>query len=62
MKKKIKDITFFDVNELCYKYDCVNCPLCLATDMFAHKRCIIWLLDHSMIDEWKDYIEREVEI
>ena len=62
MKKKIKDITFFDVNEACLKYDdCDNCPLYVPYGL-AGRTCIISLMHHSLTEEWEDYLEIEVEI
>lgn len=62
MKKKIKDITFFDVNEACLKYnDCNKCPLCVPYGLAGHL-CIVSLLHHSLTEEWADYLEIEVEI
>ena len=62
MKKKIKDITFFDVNEECLKYkDCEKCPLCVPYEL-AGRLCIISLLHHTYTVEWEDYLEIEVEI
>lgn len=63
MKKKIKDITFFDVNEICLKYnDCRKCPLSISEGLGQRNKCIISLMDHSLTEDWADYIEIEVEI
>lgn len=64
MKKKIKDITFFDVNEACVKYDdCRKCPLAIPEVLGQRNVCIIQLLHpHSFIDDWRDYLEIEVEL
>ena len=63
MKKKIKDITFFELNEACIKFDdCRKCPLAMSEGLGQRNICIISLLHHSFTDEWKDYLEIEVEI
>ena len=64
MKKKIKDITFFDVNEACLKYnDCRKCPLAMSERLGQHIAiCIISLMHHSLTEEWADYLEIEVDI
>ena len=62
MKKKIKDIIFFDVNEVCLKYkDCDKCPLCVLYGP-AESLCIISLMQHSLTEEWAEYLEIEVEL
>ena len=36
MKKKIKDITFFELNEACIKFDdCRKCPLAMSEGLGA---------------------------
>ena len=63
MKKKIKDITFFDVNEACIKYnDCRKCPLAMSEGLGQRNICIISLMHHSLTEEWADYLEKEVDI
>lgn len=62
MKKKIKDITFFDLNEACLNHGCSECPLALEMEQFGHKWCITWLLNHTIVDEWPEILEREVEL
>ena len=62
MKKKIKDLTFFEVNEICSKYKrCSECPLYIL-GVYATERCIISILHRSLNNEWGDIIEQEVEI
>lgn len=60
MKKKIKDLTFFDVNECCFKYTCEECPLRLKHECYTG--CIIYVANHLLPGEFKDFIEQEVEI
>ena len=62
MKKKIKDITFFDVNEICLKAEsCDTCPLLIPYKP-NRQLCLIGQLDHSLTAEWAEIIEQEVEI
>ena len=62
MKKKIKDITFFDVNEVCLKHsDCNKCPLSLP-HWLGGKHCIISIMYHCLKEEMGDYLEIEVEL
>lgn len=62
MKKKIKDITFFDVNEICLKAtSCDTCPLHIPTKC-GYSLCLIGQLDHSLTSEWGEILEQEVEI
>lgn len=62
MKKKLKDITFFDVNEACLKYKyCDSCPLCVPYGL-AGSLCIISLMHRSLTEEWADMLEQEVDI
>lgn len=60
MKKKIKDITFFDVNECCFKYSCEECPLRLKHERYTG--CIIYVTNRLLPGEFKDFIEQEVDI
>ena len=61
MKKKIKDLTFFDLNEICLKAQrCDNCPLYFSNEYSP--RCLIGYLDHTLPDEWAEILEKEVEI
>ena len=62
MKKKIKDITFFDVNEICLKAEsCDTCPLHIPYKPNG-RLCLIGQLDHSLTAEWAEIIEQEVEM
>ena len=62
MKKKIKDITFFDVNEICLKAErCDKCPLQLPSKKFGCL-CVIGQLNYSLSLEWDEILEQEVEI
>lgn len=61
MKRKIKDLTFFDVNNTCIKNSCKSCPLCIKFYDYS-PMCVIHILDHSFIDEWRDLLEQEIEI
>ena len=62
MKKKIKDITFFDVTEICLKAtSCDTCPLHIPTK-HDYSLCLIGQLDHSITAEWAEIIEQEVDI
>ena len=61
MKIKIKDLALFDVNNACLKYSCRSCPLCIKFYDYS-PMCIIHILDHSFIDEWKDILEKEIDI
>ena len=52
MKKKIKDLTFFDLNEICLKAtDCDTCPLHIP---YQHNKrlCLVGQLDRSLTQEW----------
>lgn len=61
MKKKIKDLTFFNVNEVCQKHNkCAECPL--ALDLWGYKRCIINMMYFGNSREWPEIIEQEVDI
>ena len=63
MKKKLKEITFFDVNEACLKYnDCRKCPLAISEGLGQRNICIISLMYLSLTEEWADILEQEVEI
>ena len=64
MKKKIKDITFFDVNEICLKAtSCDTCPLHIPDKVSDSWRlCLIAQLHHSLSEEWAEIIDQEVEI
>lgn len=64
MKKKIKDLTFFDLSEICSKLiDCRKCPLRIIRVGGYAKECIILhIIDSKFQPYWKEVIEREVEI
>ena len=63
MKKKIKDLTFFDLNEICLKADiCDKCPLHIPSKQFGYDLCIVAQLNHTLLPEWAEIIEQEVEI
>ena len=55
MKKKIKDLTFFDLNERCFKAKYI-----LVSGYGS--RCLIGLLNSSLPEEWIEILELEVEI
>lgn len=62
MKKKIKDITFFDLNEICLKAEsCDTCPLHIPYQP-SGRLCLVGQLDHTLTHEWAEIIEQEVEI
>ena len=62
MKKKIKDLTFFEVSERCSKSKhCEECPLYIK-DVYTTGKCIITILYHSLNNEWGEIIEQEVDI
>lgn len=65
MKKKIKDITIFEINDLCLKNPvCELCPLYIS-DSDIHYDCVVSLLDHCTLFQHKkvaEVIEQEVEI
>lgn len=62
MKKKIKDLTFFDVNEICLKAEsCDTCPLHIPSKQFG-RLCVIGQLNHTFSLEWAEIIDQEVEI
>lgn len=62
MKKKIKDLTFFEVNEICSKRKrCSECPLYIS-GVYEDKRCIMTILYRAYNNEWTDIIEQEVDI
>ena len=62
MKKKIKDLTFFDLTDICIKYiKCSSCPLRITYD--KDTACITSLLYHNTQGfDWPRIIEQEVEI
>ena len=64
MKKKIKDITFFDLNEICLRTEsCDTCPLHIPDIRCEGRRlCLVAQLDYSLTWEWVEIIEQEVEI
>ena len=65
MKKKIKDITIFEINDLCLKnHVCELCPLYIS-DPDIHYDCVVSALDHlSIFQHTKvtEIIEREVDL
>lgn len=62
MKKKIKDLTIFEINEICSKRKrCSECPLYIS-GVYATQRCLINILHHALNNEWVDIIEQEVDI
>lgn len=62
MKKKIKDLTFFDLNEKCFKAkSCDKCSLYISTSLYS-RRCLIGVLNSSIPEEWIEILEQEVEI
>jgi len=62
MKKKIKDLTFFDLIEICSKVTtCDTCPLHIS-DRYNGRLCLIGQLHHSLYEKWPEIIEQEVEI
>lgn len=62
MKKKIKDLTFFDLTEICLKAKlCDTCPLHIP-DKHSGRLCLIGQLDHSLYERWPEIIEQEVDI
>ena len=65
MKKKIKDITIFEIYDLCLKNPvCELCPLYIS-DPGIHYDCIVSLLDHCTLFQHKkvaEVLEREVEM
>ena len=62
MKKKIKDLTFFDVSEICSKHKyCDECPLYILGRLCDKKMYYIFFYS-SLQNEWGDIIEQEVDI
>lgn len=62
MKKKIKDITFFDLNEICLKaVDCDTCPLHIP-DKNDVELCLVSQLIRYSCNDWGKIIEQEVEV
>ena len=63
MKKKIKDLTFFDLNKKCFEAEsCDKCSLCLTDESYRYKqRCLIGILNSSLPEEWIPILELEVE-
>ena len=62
MKKKIKDITFFDLNEICLKArECDTCPLRIP-DKYNVNLCLVSQLERYPCDSWSEIIDQEVEI
>lgn len=63
MKKKIKDITFFDVNEACLKNSkCNTCPFYIQTPFTNRYNCIMDQMSVLNYEEWPEIINQEVEI
>lgn len=64
MKKKIKDLTFFDVSECCAKYSCVSCPLRFnyRDNRSGYIGCILSVADRMLPRELTEFIEQEVDI
>lgn len=59
MKKKIKELTFGDMYQLCEKSkDCEKCPLFIKTH-FGY-RCITGVLYGTLAEEWPKYMEMEI--
>lgn len=62
MKKKIKDLTFFEISEICSKRKrCTECPLYIK-GVYVTARCIISILHSSLINDRGNIIEEEVDI
>ncbi len=62
MKKKLKDLTFFDLNEKCFKAkSCDKCSLYILVSGYG-SRCLIGLLNSSLPEEWIEILDQEVEI
>ena len=63
MKKKIKDLTFFDLNKICFEAQkCDKCSLYIPDDTYRYKhRCLIGVLNSSLPEEWIEILEQEVE-
>lgn len=62
MKKKIKDLMFSDLIEICSKAtDCDTCPLHIP-DKYNMRSCLIAQLDSSLYERWPEIIEQEVEV
>lgn len=65
MKKKIKDITVFEISDLCLKNSaCELCPLHIS-DPNINYECVISLLDRGILFNHEiaaKVLEREVEI
>ena len=62
MKKKIKDLTFFDLNKKCFEAEsCDKCPLYILVGGYG-SRCLIGVLNSSLSEEWSPILEKEVEI
>lgn len=63
MKKKIKDLTFFDLTKICDKSKfCDLCPLCLDINGGYDKKCILNILSNEFRVWWPTIIEQEVDI
>lgn len=63
MKKKIKDITFFDVNECCLKNSkCNSCPFYIQTEFTSSKKCLMDIMSPLNYEDWPELIDQEVEI
>lgn len=63
MKKKIKDLTFFDLAEICSKAVwCDRCPLHIIRNDNLVGKCIVSILDTNLQARWPEIIEQEVEI
>lgn len=62
MKKKIKDITFFDLNEICLKnQSCRSCPLRITYE--GETGCITGVLySNTQTFDWSRIIEQEVDV
>lgn len=63
MKKKLKDLTFFDVNEACLKHKCcAECPLNINHGIDGGLCIVLFVTVKSFQKEWEKLGEQEVEI
>ena len=54
MKKKFKDLTFKEVNNICSKHECTNCPL---NDLYY---CFLLGVENKGLSG--KYLNKEVEV
>ena len=57
MKKKIADLTFRELVEICHKNNCNNCPLRSKEKVNGYFYCKVDVADYDA-----DYLDQEIEV